>query len=300
MKGNHHRLIRADLRSLLVGLLFIGPWIIGFSLFLIYPLLSNFYLGMTQYSGFGEPEWIGWQNYEELARDPLFWGSLYNTFYYVALAVPLGVIVAIGLAVAMNQKVREVSLYRVILYLPSVAPVFALSMMLVWLLNPRFGLFNYLLGLLHIPSINWLGDPHWSKLAIVLVAQFGAGHIGVIFLTALRAIPPSLYDAAALDGAGRWRKFWFITLPLLTPTILYDIIIGIGLGLQVFVPAYIMTGGGPLNSTMFTALYIYKNAFEYSRVGLAAAVSGVLFLLNAALAIGTFWSSKYWVNYHLE
>jgi multiple sugar transport system permease protein len=300
MRSTHKRIIPTDLRNLLLGLLFISPWIVGFSLFLIYPLLSNFYLGMTQYSGFGEPEWIGWQNYEELARDPLFWSSLYNTFYYVVLAVPLGVMVAIGLAVAMNQKVREVSLYRVIVYIPSIAPVFALSMMFVWLLNPRFGLFNYLLGLLHIPSINWLGDPHWSKLAIVLVAQFGAGHIGVIFLTALRAIPPSLYDAAALDGAGRWKKFWFITLPLLTPTILYDIIIGIGLGLQVFVPAYIMTGGGPLNSTMFTALYIYKNAFEYSRVGLAAAASGLLFILNAGLAIGTFWSSKYWVNYHLE
>ncbi len=255
---------------------------------------------MTQYSGFGEPEWIGFRNYQELIRDPLFWTSLYNTFYYVILAVPLGVAVAIALALAMNQKVREVTLYRALLYIPSVAPVFALSMMLIWLLNPRFGLFNYLLGFLHIPTINWLGDTRWSKLAIVLVAQFGAGHIGLIFLTALRAIPSGLYDAASLDGAGPWRKFWHITLPLLTPTILYDIIIGIGLGLQVFAPAYIMTGGGPLNSTMFTALYIYKNAFEYSRVGLAAAVSGILFVINAALAVATFWSSKYWVNYHLE
>ena len=299
-KTRHRRLISGDLRNLLLGLLFISPWIIGFFLFLVYPVLSNFHLGMTQYSGFGEPEWIEFRNYEELARDPLFWTSLYNTFYYVVLAVPLGVVVAIALAMAMNQKVREVTLYRALLYIPGIAPVFALSMMLVWLLNPRFGLFNYLLGLLHIPAINWLGDIRWSKLAIVLVAQFGAGHIGLIFLTALRAIPARLYDAASLDGAGHWRKFWYITLPLLTPTILYDIIIGIGLGLQVFVPAYIMTGGGPLNSTMFTALYIYKNAFEYSRVGLAAAVSGILFVINAILAVSIFWSSKYWVNYHLE
>jgi multiple sugar transport system permease protein len=300
MKVKHQRQISSDLRNLLLGLLFISPWIIGFFLFLLYPVLSNFHLGMTQYSGFGEPEWIGFRNYEELVRDPLFWTSLYNTGYYGILAVPLGVVVAIALAIAMNQRVREVTLYRVLLYLPSVAPVFALSMMLIWLLNPRFGLFNYLLGFLHIPAINWLGDAHWSKLAIVLVAQFGAGQIGLIFLTALRAIPASLYDAAALDGAGPWKKFWHITLPLLTPTILYDIIIGIGLGLQVFVPAYVMTGGGPLNSTMFTALYIYKNAFEYSRVGLAAAVSGILFIINVVLAVTTFWSSKYWVNYHLE
>ncbi|MGA8655651.1 MAG: sugar ABC transporter permease [Chthoniobacterales bacterium] len=289
-----------DFRTLLLGLLFISPWIVGFFLFLVYPVFSNFHLGMTEYSGFGEPEWIGFRNYQELVHDSLFWSSIYNTFYYVVLAVPLGVVVAIALALAMNQKVREVNLYRALLYIPSIAPAFALSMMLIWILNPRYGLFNYLLSFLHIGAIDWLGDPRWSKPAIVLVAQFGAGQIALIFLTALRAIPSHLYDAAALDGAGAWRKFWYITLPLLTPTILYDLIIGIGLGLQVFVPAYIMTGGGPLNSTMFTALYIYKNAFEYSRVGFAAAVSGILFLINAALAVITFWSSKYWVNYHLE
>jgi multiple sugar transport system permease protein len=300
MQRSHRRKIPKNLRSLLVGLLFISPWIIGFFLFLVYPVLANFYLGMTQYSGFGEPQWIGFQNYVELVRDPLFWTSLYNTFYYVILAVPLGVFVAIALALAMNQKVREVAVYRALLYLPSVAPIFALSMMLIWLLNPRYGLFNYLLGSLHIPAINWLGDIRWSKLAIVLIAQFGAGQFALIFLAALRAIPSTLYDAASLDGAGPWRRFYHITLPLLTPTILYDVIIGIGFGLQVFAPAYIMTDGGPLNSTMFTALYIYKDAFEYSRVGFAATVSGILFAINAALAVVTFWSSKYWVNYSIE
>ena len=292
--------LRKASRNLLVGLLFISPWIVGFFLFLVYPVISNFRLGMSEYSGFGEPEWIGLRNYQELLGDSLFWTSIYNTLYYVVLAVPLGVVVAIALALAMNQRVREVNLYRALLYIPSVAPAFALSMMFIWILNPRYGLFNHLLSFLHIPPINWLGDVRWSKLAIVLVAQFGAGQIALIFLAALRTIPSHLYDAAALDGAGPWRKFWNITLPLLTPTILYDLIIGIGLGLQVFVPAYIMTGGGPLNSTMFTALYIYKNAFEYGRVGFAAAVSGLLFLINATFAIIVFWSSRYWVNYHLE
>src|ERR1700716_1763820 len=300
MKKSRRRIISGDLRNLLLGLLFISPWITGFFLFLLYPVLSNFHLGMTQYSGFGEPEWIGLRNYQQLLKDPLFWTSLSNTFYYVVLAVPLGVAVAIALAMAMNQKVREVTLYRALLYIPSIAPIFALAMMLIWLLNPRYGLFNYLLGLLHIPAINWLGETHWSKLAVVLIAQFGAGQFGLIFLAALRAIPSSLYDAASLDGAGPWRKFFYITLPLLTPTILYDIIIGIGFGLPVFAPAYIMADGGPLNSTMFTALCIYKNAFEYSRVGFAAAVSGILFVINAALAVITFWSSKYWVHYSIE
>jgi multiple sugar transport system permease protein len=294
------RFQRQELRNLFLGLLFVSPWLVGFLLFLVYPVISNFHLGMTEYSGFGEPNWIGWGNYAELLRDNLFWKSLYNTFYYVILAVPLGVVVSIVLALAMNQKVREVNVYRAILYLPGIVPAFALSMMLIWLLNPRYGLFNYLLNLFHLPAIDWLGDPHWSKLAIVLVAQFGAGQYAVIFLAALRTIPSQLYDAAALDGANTWSKFWHITLPLLTPTILYDLIIGIGLGLQVFEAAYIMTGGGPVNSTMFTALYIYKNAFEYSRVGFAAAISGILFLINIVLAVVVFWSSKYWVNYRLE
>src|SRR5260370_35962559 len=146
MKTRHPRLICRDLRSLLLGLLFISPWIVGFFLCLVYPVLSNFYLGMTRYSGFGEPEWTGFRNYQQLVRDPLFWSSLYNTFYYVTLAVPLGVFVAIALALSMNQKGREVTLDRQLLYLPGVAPVFALSMMLIWLLNQLFGLFNYLLG----------------------------------------------------------------------------------------------------------------------------------------------------------
>jgi multiple sugar transport system permease protein len=300
MRSRPYKGVRKDFRNLRLGLLFISPWIIGFFLFLVYPVFSNFHLGMTEYSGFGEPAWIGFKNYQELFHDALFWTSIYNTFYYVILAVPLGVVVAIVLALAMDRKVREARFYRVLLYIPSIAPAFALSMMLIWILNPRYGLFNYLLGFLHIPAIDWLGDRRFSKLAIVLVAQFGAGQIALIFLAALKAIPSHLYDAASLDGAGSWKKFWNITLPLLTPTILYDLIIGVGLGLQVFVPAFIMTDGGPLNSTMFTALYIYKNAFEYSRVGFAAAASGVLFLINAAVAVLTFWSSKYWVNYNIE
>jgi multiple sugar transport system permease protein len=300
MSSRPYRGVTKDLRNLTFGLLFISPWIVGFFLFLLYPLFSNFHLGMTDYSGFGEPAWIGFKNYQELFHDSLFWTSIYNTFYYVILAVPLGVVVAIVLALAMNQKVREARVYRAFLYIPSIAPTFALSMMLIWILNPRYGLFNYLLGFLHIPAIDWLGDRRFSKLAIVLVAQFGAGQIALIFLAALKAIPSHLYDAASLDGAGSWRKFWYVTLPLLTPTILYDVIIGVGLGLQVFVPAYIMTDGGPLNSTMFAALYIYKNAFEYGRVGFAAAVSGLLFVVNATVAVIIFWSSKYWVNYNIE
>jgi multiple sugar transport system permease protein len=294
------RFSRRDIKSLGVGLLFISPWIVGFLVFLVFPLVENFRMGMTENSGFGESSWIGLQNYHELFSDPLFWRSIYNTLFYTLLAVPLGIVIAILIAIAMNQKVREVAIYRALIYLPSIAPTFALSLMFIWVMNPRFGLLNQALSVLGIPAINWLGDPHWSKIAIVILAQFGAGHFGLIFLAGIRAIPSTLYDAASLDGASPWKKFWHITLPLITPVILYDIIIGIGFGLQVFVPAFIMTDGGPLNSTLFTALYIYKNAFEYSRFGFAASISGVLFILNAVLAILIFWSSKFWVHYKLE
>jgi multiple sugar transport system permease protein len=292
--------MRQDQRRLLTGLLFVSPWLVGFLVFLVYPLLANFQMGMTDYSGFGDATWIGLKNYQELLADPLFWESLYNTLFYTVFAVPLGVVVAILIAIAMNQKVREIPIYRALIYLPSIAPTFALSMMMIWLMNPRYGLVNYFLSFFGVPGINWLGDPHWSKIAIILLAQLGAGPIGLIFLAAMRAIPTTVYDAASLDGASSWKKFWHITMPLITPAILYDIIIGIGLGLQIFVPAYIMTQGGPLNSTSFIALYIYNSAFKYSRFGFAAAMSGILFLINALLAITIFRSSKLWVNYHVE
>ncbi len=293
-------LSRRDFRSLIAGLLFVSPWLVGFLVFLVYPLLANFQMGMTDYSGFGDATWIGLKNYQDLLADPLFWESLYNTLFYTVFAVPLGVAVAVLIAIAMNQKVREIPIYRALIYLPSIAPTFALSMMMIWLMNPRFGLVNYFLSFFGVPGINWLGDPRWSKIAIILLAQLGAGPIGLIFLAAMRAIPTTVYDAASLDGASSWKKFWHITLPLITPAILYDIIIGIGLGLQIFVPAYIMTQGGPLNSTTFIALYIYNSAFKYSRFGFAAALSGILFLINALLAITIFRSSKLWVNYHVE
>ena len=292
--------MRQAQRRLLTGLLFVSPWLVGFLVFLVYPLLANFQMGMTDYSGFGNATWIGLKNYQDLLADPLFWESLYNTLFYTVFAVPLGVAVAILIAIAMNQKVREIPIYRALIYLPSIAPTFALSMMMIWLMNPRFGLVNYFLSFFGVPGINWLGDPRWSKIAIILLAQLGAGPIGLIFLAAMRAIPSTVYDAASLDGASSWKKFWHITLPLITPAILYDIIIGIGLGLQIFVPAYIMTEGGPLNSTTFIALYIYNSAFKYSRFGFAAAMSGILFLINALLAITIFRSSKLWVNYHVE
>jgi multiple sugar transport system permease protein len=299
-RGLGRKLSTIERRNLRLGLIFISPWVIGFLAFLVYPILSSLYYSFTDYSGFGEAKWIGLSNYTRMVDDPNFWKSLGNTFYYTALAVPTGVVVAIVMALAMNQRLREVGLYRAALYLPSVLPIFALAFIFIWILNPRFGLVNHILNLLGFDSVDWLGDPTWAKLSIVLLAQLGAGQYALVFLTSIRAIPQTLYDAASIDGAGGWHSFRNVTLPLITPIILYDIIIGIGLGLQVFTPAYVMTNGGPNNSTLFYILYLYRNAFRYGDMGYASAMGWILLLISVMLAFAVFRTSRRWVHYERE
>jgi multiple sugar transport system permease protein len=224
--------------------LFISPWLVGFIVLGVFPILYTFYLSLTRYSGLREPTFIGSQNYVQMADDPMFWKAVYNTLYYTLLAVPIGVVVAMVLALAMNQRVREIAIYRAVIYLPAILPVFAISFIFIIFLNPGYGLVNHVLSSFGLPTPNWLGDPAYTKLALVLIAQLGAGQYAIIFLASLRGLPMELYESASIDGAGAWRKFRSITLPLMTPVILFDIIIGISLGLQVFTSAYILTGGG--------------------------------------------------------
>lgn len=293
------RLSNVQRRNLLWGLLFISPWIVGLVAFHVYPIGYSLYLSFTNYSGLGAPEWTGIQNYIELAQDPIFWTAVFNTLYYVAFTVPISIGLAIVMALAMNQQLREVMIYRAALYLPSVLPIFGVSFIFITLLNPHFGLVDYLLRLVHIPAVDWLGDPHWAKLALVGLAQLGLGNVALIFLAGLRAIPITLYEAAEIDGAGWWRRFWSVTLPLLTPLILYNVILSMTQGLQVFQQSYILTGGGPDNSTLFFVYYLYNNAFTYSRFGYASAMSWLLFVFSFALAFTVFRVANRWVNYEL-
>jgi multiple sugar transport system permease protein len=297
------RLGRTERRNLRWGLTFISPWLIGFLVFGVFPIVYTFYLSLTRYSGLREPILIGAQNYQRLVADPLFWKSAYNTLYYTLLAVPVGVVVAMLLAIAMNQKLREVTLYRSIFYLPSILPVFAISFIFVVLLNPGYGLVNFLLSAVGLPSPNWLGDPAYTKIALVMIAQLGAGQWALVFLAGLRGIPIDLYESAEIDGAGALRKFRSITLPLMTPVILYDIIIGLSFGLQVFTSAFILTGGGtrgaagPDNSLLTYVYYIYKQAFQFGQMGYAAALSVVLFVVSLLLAAAVFRWARGWVFY---
>jgi multiple sugar transport system permease protein len=285
---------RAHLRT---GLLFIGPWMLGFLVFVLYPTIYSFVMSFSRYSGLRPPVWLGIQNYSRLFTDPLVGIAVHNTLFYTLLAVPLGLVVAVVLALAMQRSVKEVSIYRTALYLPSIIPIFALSFIFIVLVNPQYGLLNAFLGLFGIPAANYLGDPTGAKLVIVLMAQLGAGNAALIFLAGLNGISKTLYEAARIDGASRLVCFVRITLPLLSPTILFNLITGVSGGLQVFQQAYIMTSGGPANGTLFYMYYLYKSAFSYAQLGYACALAVMLFLFGLVLALLLYILSKRFVNY---
>src|SRR6478752_4476218 len=296
------RLTKLQRHNLRWGLLFISPWLFGFIFLGVFPILYTFYLSLTRYSGILPPVFIGIGNYQRMAADPLFLKAAYNSLYYTLLAVPIGVVVAMSLAMAMNRPVREVSAYRAIYYLPSILPVFAISFVFVVLLNPGYGLVNSALSAVGLPSPNWLGDPAYTKIALVMIAQLGAGQFALVFLAGLRGVPQELYEAADIDGGGTWQKFRSITIPFMTPVILYDLIIGLSFGLQVFTSAYILTGGGRTaagadNSLLTYVFYLYKQAFQYGQMGYAAAMSVVLFVVSVALAAAVFRWARGWVFY---
>jgi multiple sugar transport system permease protein len=297
------RLVRRNVRN---GLLFISPWILGFLALQVYPILYSLYLSLTEYSGFGAAALIGFKNFREIFADPLFRVSIGNTLFYTFWAVPVGIVVAIILALAMNQKVKEVAVYRAILYLPSILPAFALVFVWILFTNPQFGMFNMVFNALGLPFIDWIGDARFTKPSLVILAQYGAGGPALIFLATLRSIPKELYESAEIDGAGVFRKFFSITLPMITPIILYQMIMGLSGGLNIFTQGYLLTGGaragqvGPSNSLLFYVIYIYKNAFMYSRMGYAASLSVVLFLISVFIAFIVFRWGRNWVFYESE
>lgn len=290
---------RNERRNLTTGLLFVSPWIIGFLAFMVYPFYETIRMSFTDYTGFGPYEWTGLENYRTLWSDDLFWKVLGNTFFYTGLAVPVGVVAAMVMALCMNQNVKEQPAYRAILYLPSIIPLFALSFIFLNLMDPNRGLFNRIMESVGLPNINWFGDPQYGKIAFVILAQFGAGQAALIFLAGLRGIPQHLYEAASLDGAGNLSKFWNITLPMMTPIILYDLIIGLSAGIQIFTQVVILTkpAGSPVNSNLMYVNYIYDNVFKYFKSGYASALALVLFLVTMILAAIIFRWSRTWVNY---
>ena len=295
---------RWEKRQLRNGLLFASPWLIGFVFFALYPLVMSIYYSFTAFNVVQPPVWIGLDNYNELfTEDPLFWKSLYNTLYFTLISVPLGLAFSLLLALLLNQKIPGMSIFRTVFFLPSIVPIVASAVLWLWVLNPDSGLINSLLRQwLGIEGPGWMADAHWSKPSLILMSLWGIGGAMVIFLAGLADVPQTLYEVAELDGAGPINKFLHVTLPMLTPTILFNLVMGLIMSFQYFTQVYVMTGGlgTPVDSTMFYALYLYRTSFYYLRMGYASAMAWMLFIVILTATLGVLYSSKKWVFYHGE
>jgi multiple sugar transport system permease protein len=295
---------RMDRRNLRNGLLFAAPYLVGFLAFTLYPLIASIYYSVCQYNVIKPPVFIGLENFRALfTEDPLFWKALYNTLFFTAFSVPLGLCFSIGLAMLLNQKLRVMSVYRTIFFLPTIVPIVASAVLWLWVLNPESGLINGLIRqFLGVDGPGWIANERWSKPSLILMSLWGVGGAMVIFLAGLAEVPQSLYEVADIDGAGRWAKFRHVTLPMLTPTILFNLVMGLIGAFQYFTQVYVMTGGkgGPVDSTMLYALYLYRNSFYYLRMGYASAMAWLLFMVILAATLAVLASSKKWVHYHGE
>jgi multiple sugar transport system permease protein len=287
-------------REALTGYLVILPWMIGFLVFTAGPMLFSLAVAGTDWELLGKPRWTGLANLQTLATDDLFWTSLWNTTVYTVLAVPTSLIVALAVAMLLNQRVRGTNIYRLLAYLPSQLPAVATAVLWFLIFSPNYGLANDLLSLLHLPTSQWIWSPTMAKPSLVIKAAWSFGGAMIIFLAGLQSIPAMLYEAARIDGAGEWAQFRHVTLPMLSPIIFFNLVIGLIGSYQVFTDVFVMTQGGPGNATLMLVLYIYQNGFSYFRMGYAALLSWVLFLITLALTIGQFALSRRWVYYEGE
>ena len=284
-------LTREEWRNLRLGLAFISPWIIGFLCFTLYPMLASLYYSFTDFKILDAPRWVGLANYMQMFRDPLFWKSLTNTLYLAVIGTPLAVIVALAIALLLNTKgLRGIGLFRTFFFLPVIFPVVAASILWLWLLNPPYGLVNQLLGLVGIHGPGWFYDANWAKNGIILMAIWGAGDVVIIYLGALQGVSRSLYEAAEIDGVGPWTRFWNVTVPMISPAILFNLITQGIAAFQSFTQAYVVSAGisnsgsaaaigGTQNSLLFYGLNLYNNAFRYFHMGYASALAWVLFII---------------------
>jgi len=282
------------------GYLFIAPWIIGFLCFVLFPIVFSLFLSFTEWPLIGQPTWVGLKNYSKLFSDLNFYHSLFVTLIYTLITVVPGMIVSILISVLLNQKVRFMSFFRIIFYLPTVIPGIAVYVMFMWILNPDYGLMNYLLSLIRIQGPKWLQSSDWSLISLAIVSLWSIGFNIVLYLAGLQGIPSTYYEAAKIDGASSIRMFFKITLPLLTPTIFFSLIIGIINSFQAFNQVLVMTGGGPADSTLLYGLYIFKNAFQYFKMGYASALSWTLLIILLIFTLVIFKTANKWVYYEGE
>ncbi|MGE5529985.1 MAG: carbohydrate ABC transporter permease [Patescibacteria group bacterium] len=290
---------RLTRREAIEGWIGIMPWLIGFILFNLIPIISSLYLSFTDWDILTKARWIGLGNYDRMIHDRYFWISLRVTTVYTLMYLPLNLTVGLLLSLLLNVRTRWSHFFRTLYYLPSVISGVAVVLVWMWLLNPDFGLVNYVLRALGLPGPQWFFSQRWALPSLVLLGLWGVGNNVVIYLAGLQNIPPQLYEAAEIDGCGALGRFFRITLPLLSPTILFLLIMGVIWSFQVFTQAYVATGGlgGPNNATLFYLLYLYNEAFRGLRMGYGAALAWFLALVVLICSVLIFKTSNRWVHY---
>ncbi|MHB1295802.1 MAG: carbohydrate ABC transporter permease [Anaerolineae bacterium] len=285
-------------REAIEGYLFMLPWLLGFLLFTIGPIMASLGISFTDWQVGLRTSFIGFGNYVEMfTKDSLYWQSLKVTANYSLLSLPPGIVVALSMALILNQKAKGLGIFRTIYYLPAVTSGVAIAFVWLWILNNEFGLLNWALSLIGVKGIAWLLTPRTALPALAVMGLWGSGALMIIYLSSLQAIPEELYEAAKLDGANRIEQFFNITLPMLSPTILFNVVTGIIAVFQTFTAAWIMTSGGPSFATYFYVLHLYYKAFMYSQMGYSCAMAWVLFIIVLILTALVLRSSSYWVFY---
>lgn len=290
----------AQAREALWGYVFAVPWILGLLIFTVGPIIASLFLSLTKYDVITPAKFIGLTNYvQALTQDDLFWPSLQRTFEYAIVVVPVGLAGSLGLAMILNQGVRGTNIYRTLYFLPSLTPAVAAGILWQWLFDPQVGPINFFLGSVGLPEPGWLASPDWALPAVIIISLWGiwGGNNMLIYLAGLQGVPSELQDAAAVDGAGWWSRFVHVTLPMLSPTIFFTLILGIIGALKVFALAYVATQGGPDYATWFFALHIYRSAFDYFQMGYACALAWLFTVILLIFTVIQIRASKHWVYY---
>jgi multiple sugar transport system permease protein len=294
------RPVNRERREAMHAYVFMSPVIIGLLLFTLGPVLVSLGLSFTEYNLLSDPKWIGVENYIKMYGEKLFWQSLRVSAIYSVVSVPLGLVLALFLAILLNQKIRGMYVFRAVYYLPTVISGVGVAMLWRWIFNGQYGVINTLLHNVGVKGPNWLIDENWALTALIITSIWGVGGTMLIFLAGLQGIPQELMEAAEIDGAGRWQQFRHVTFPLLSHVTFFNLVLGIIGALQVFTDAYVITNGGPNNATMFISVYLYRHAFIYLNFGYSAALAWVLFVIVMVLTLLVFRSSPMWVFYESE
>jgi multiple sugar transport system permease protein len=283
------------------GYFFVGPAVLGLLLWTIGPMLVSLALSFTQWDMLSSPRWVGLDNFRQMlgGEDPLFWQTVKVTLLYTALTVPLvGVVASFGLALVLNRPIRGIGIIRTIFYLPNVVPLVANAVLWLFIYNPQWGLLNTIIGLVGVEPQQWIFDENQVVPSLVVMAMWtSSGAAMIIYLAGLQGIPQHLYEALAIDGGGAWARFRYLTVPLSTPLILFNVVLTFIGAIQTFIQPYIMTNGGPSNASLFYMLYVYRTAFKNQEMGYACALAWFLCILVALVSLVVFWSSRWWVYY---